>query len=303
MLLLLISLIVSSFTEHTYKNDAGERQYWLYVPASYNASKPAALIVMLHGCTQDGPDAARGTRLNEWAERDGFIVAYPQQSAAIQVQKCWSWFNPQHQSRGAGEPSIIAGITREVISKYNVDTSRVFIAGVSAGAAMAGLVAAAYPEMYAAAALHSGPEFRAASNVGEALQVMKKGGPDPMQQGLLAYQAMNQRAQIMPVILFQGAKDAVVMPVNGEQATRQWQTTNDHADDGNQNNSLKIESGRGEGFSFTRASQKNGRVIIEYFLIDALGHAWSGGSSAGTYTDPKTLDATAEMIRFFNNVR
>lgn len=296
-----MSVLFGSFTEHTFKSDAGERQYWLYVPSSYSASRPAPLIVMLHGCTQDGPDIARGTRLNEWAEREGFVVAYPQQSAAVQAMKCWSWFNPEHQARGAGEPAIIAGITREVIERYKVDTARVYIAGVSAGAAMAGLVAAAYPETYAALALHSGPEFRAASNVGEALQVMKKGGPDPVQQGTYAYQTMAQRARAIPVIVFHGAKDAVVMPVNGEQAAKQWISTNDHADDGAVNNSLKVETTQGQGYSRTIATGKK-RALIEYWLIDELGHAWSGGSPDGTYTDPKTADATAEMIRFFKNV-
>src|SRR5688572_18643549 len=218
MILLLMAILSGSFTEHTFKSDAGERQYWLYVPASLSASKPTSLVVMLHGCTQDGPDVARGTRLNEWAEREGFIVVYPQQSKEQNNLKCWNWFNPQHQVRDAGEPAIIAGITREVMAKHNVDTKRVFMGGVSAGAAMAGLTAAAYPELYSALALHSGPEFRAATNMGEALQAMKTGGPDPVQQGTFAYQAMANRARAIPVIVFHGAKDAVVFPVNGEQA-------------------------------------------------------------------------------------
>jgi poly(hydroxyalkanoate) depolymerase family esterase len=301
MILILMSFFFGSFTEHTFKSEAGERQYWLYVPTTYSASKPSPLIVMLHGCTQDGPDIARGTRLNEWAEREGFIVVYPQQSAAVQAMKCWNWFNPQHQARDAGEPAIVAGITREIMGKHNVGAHNVFIAGVSAGAAMAGLTAAAYPELYSALALHSGPEFRAASNVGEALQVMKTGGPDPVQQGTYAYQAMATRARAMPVIVFQGAKDVVVSPVNGEQAAKQWISTNDHADDGAANSSLKIETSRGDGHTRTVATAK-GRQLIEYWLIDDLGHAWSGGSTDGTYTDPRTQDATAEMIRFFKNV-
>jgi poly(hydroxyalkanoate) depolymerase family esterase len=297
-----MTILLGSFTEHTFKSDAGERQYWLYVPASLKADKPASLIVMLHGCTQDGPDVARGTRLNEWAEREGFIVAYPQQSQAMNNLKCWNWFVPQHQTRESGEPAIIAGITREVMGKHKIDASRVFIGGVSAGAAMAGLAAAAYPELYSALALHSGPEFRAATNMGEALTAMKQGGPDPVQQGTYAYQMMDKRARAIPVIVFHGAKDAVVFPVNGEQAAKQWISTNDHADDGAANNSLKIETSRGAGYARTVAKGKQ-RALIEYWLYDELGHAWSGGSPDGTYTDPKTPDATAEMIRFFKHVR
>ena len=297
-----MTILLGSFTEHTFKSDAGERQYWLYVPASHSASKPASLIVMLHGCTQDGPDIARGTRLNEWAGREGFIVAYPQQSKAMNNLKCWNWFNPEHQAREGGEPAIIAGITREVMAKHNVDAKRVYLGGVSAGAAMAGLTAAAFPELYSALALHSGPEFRAATNMGEALQAMKTGGPDPVQQGSLAFQTMANRARAIPVIVFHGAKDGVVFPVNGEQAARQWISTNDHADDGSANNSINVEMVKAAGHSRTIARSK-GRALIEYYLIDDLGHAWSGGSAEGTYTDPKTLDATAEMIRFFKNVR
>lgn len=302
MFFLLMAMLIGSFTEHTFKSEAGERQYWLYVPATHAPAKPAALIVMLHGCTQDGPDIARGTRLNEWADREGFIVVYPQQSATVQAQKCWNWFNPQHQGRDAGEPAIIAGITREVMKHHSIDTSRVFLSGISAGAAMAGLVAAAYPELYSALALHSGPEFLAATNVGDALKVMKAGGPDPAGQGTLAFKAMAERARTMPVIVFHGAKDAIVMPVNGEQAARQWVATNDHADDGSANGSLKLETSRGQGYEKTVAAGK-GRARIEYWLIDELGHAWSGGSPSGSYTDPNRLDATAEMIRFFKHVR
>lgn len=295
-------MLLGSFTEHTYKSDLGERQYWLYVPSSYDATRPVALVVMLHGCTQDGADIARGTRLNEWAERDGFIAAYPQQSQSASMNKCWNWFNPQHQGRGAGEPGIIAGITAEVAARYNVDGTRTFIAGVSAGAAMAGLVAAAYPDVYRAAALHSGPEFRAASNVGEALQVMKSGGADPVQQAGLAYRVMGAHARTIPVIVFHGARDAVVLPINGAQAARQWQYTNDYADDGMLNGSLILDTARGEGFTRTIVRSKDHRVVVEYWLVDELGHAWSGGSTEGTYTDPSGPDATREMLRFFHDV-
>lgn len=302
MFITFLVMLLGTFTEHTYKSDLGERQYWVYVPELVRPGRPAPLVVMLHGCTQDGPDIARGTRLNEWADREGFIAVYPQQSASVQAQKCWSWFSTQHQQRGAGEPAIIAGITGEIIKTHNIDTSRVYLAGISAGAAMAGLVAAAYPELYSALALHSGPEFLAATNVGDALKVMKAGGPDPAAQGHLAFKAMAERARTLPVIVFQGANDAVVQPVNGEQAARQWVATNDYADDGRANGSLRLETTHGRGYQRTVASGR-GRARIEYWLIDELGHAWSGGSASGSYTDPARLDATAEMLRFFNDVR
>ena len=299
ILLSLLLMLSGSFTEHTYTSSHGTRQYWLYVPTQ----KPTKLLVMLHGCTQDGPDIARGTRLNEWAERERMMVVYPEQPAEVQAMKCWHWFDARHQMRGEGEPAIIAGITNVLMDQHGIDSSTVFLAGLSAGAAMAGLIAAAYPELYRAVALHSGPQFRAAASVSDALRVMKSGGPDPAQQALLAYQTMGERARPIPTIIFHGAQDAIVAPLNGAQTAEQWRHTNDHADDGVANGSLAVDTMQAENYTRVVVNTQDQRTLVEYWLIGSLGHAWSGGSPDGTYTDPGTLDASREMLRFFRDVR
>lgn len=298
--LLLASLQVGSFTAHTYASDGGSRQYWLYVPSSYDGTKPMPLVVMLHGCTQDANDSARGTRLNERAEADGFMVAYPEQPAAANPLKCWNWFDAQHQSRDTGEPALIAGITRAVMSSHSVDETRVFLGGMSAGAAMANIVAINHPELYAAVALHSGIEFKAATSVLEARKAMTEGGPDPVEQGKAAHSAMGERARVVPVLIVQGALDQSVPPLHTEQLAKQWLAIGEALNArGTTTGTARGASPSGYHFSrelFTDASQ---RVLVETMVVDELAHAWSGGSADGTFTDPKGPDATAEMLRFF----
>ncbi|HEV2150261.1 MAG TPA: PHB depolymerase family esterase, partial [Longimicrobiaceae bacterium] len=165
----------AAFTWETSAPEAGARRYRLFIPASHDASRPAPLLVMLHGCTQDPDDFARGTRMNEVAEEHGLLVAYPEQPAAGNPQKCWNWYEPAHQERGRGEPEEIARIVREVMAAHRVDPARVYVAGVSAGGAMALTLAASYPELFAAAGSHSGVAYRAAAGMQEALQVMQRG--------------------------------------------------------------------------------------------------------------------------------
>ncbi|MGQ0560521.1 MAG: extracellular catalytic domain type 1 short-chain-length polyhydroxyalkanoate depolymerase, partial [Gemmatimonadota bacterium] len=216
-------MLQGSFTEHTFTSDAGSREYWLYVPSSYDGAQPVPLVVMLHGCTQDAPDIARGTRLNQHAERHGFIVVYPEQDAE-NPGRCWNWFEAGHQTRGAGEPAIIAGITRAVLQSHRVDAARVFMAGISAGAAMANVVAVTHPELYAALALHSGIGFKASETLAAARRAMAEGGPDPVTQGRLAHEAMGARARMIPVLVMHGLKDAVVPPLHAAQLEQQWLT-------------------------------------------------------------------------------
>ena len=274
----------------TYAGPAGTRRYRLYVPSGYDPSRPLPLVVMLHGCTQDPDDFAGGTRFNEHAERAGVIVAYPEQTAQHNPQKCWTWFDPGHQSATAGEPAIIHAITREVMERYAVDSSRVYIAGVSAGGAMAVNTAAAHPNAYAAVGVHSGIPWRAAGDVGTALQVMRAG---PHNQPELLEHARTQlrgagRGPI-PMIVFHGAADPVVNPVNGRLLAEQWAAT------GGAKDFLRSDSMMG-GLAVTRDVWG---PLVELWTVEGLGHAWSGGSPQGTYTDARGPDASAEMLRFF----
>lgn len=296
----LLLMLLGTFTRHEFTSAAGSRAYWLYVPGTYNGAKPVPLVVMLHGCTQDAADIARGTRLNEYAEKLGFLVIYPEQPAAHNPLKCWNWFEENHQSRDTGEPAIIAGITREAMEARHVDEKRIYLAGISAGAAMANIVAVLYPELYTAVGLHSGLEFKAATRALDARRVMEEGGPDPKRQGSIARRAMGEKARINPILIMNGSADESVPPLHAAQLGRQWLATFEAL-------GLKAAGGTSReeyttnGYTVSREVLRDasGRVVIQAVLIDRLGHAWAGGSTDGTYTDPKAPSATDEMLRFF----
>ncbi len=276
---------------HTYTGPEGTRRYRLFIPPAHDAARPAPLVVMLHGCTQDPDDFARGTRFDQAAGDAGVLVAWPEQTAASQAQKCWSWFDPAHQTAARGEPALIAGITREVVAAHGVDTHRVYVAGVSAGAAMAVITAASYPSLYAAVAAHSGIPYRAASDVGHALAVMRAGSPDP---AILAYALQDATGgHAMPLIAIHGAADHVVSPVNSRQLAAQWagvlrvqSSSPEHGTEGG----LDVET--------TRWTGADGKTAVELMIVDGLGHAWSGGSLEGTFTDARGPDASKLILRF-----
>lgn len=291
----------------TFRNAAGERPYVLHLPddvaaAGMGTARP--LIVMLHGCTQDADDIARGTRLHEVALRRGWMVLYPQQPVSAHPRLCWNWYDPAHQRREAGEPSIIAGMTAQALAEHGGDPRRVYLAGISAGAAMASLVAAAYPEQFAALALHSGVAHTAAGTVGEALGVMQKGVASPEPSAERAFAAMGARAQVIPTLVIHGEGDAVVAPINGAQAARQWFLTNALAmgqpldtTSGATDHAVAEEGGYEVRRSTYRA--KDGTPLSQLVMVRGLGHAWSGGSPAGSFSDPKGPDAAAMVVDFF----
>ena len=264
---------------------AGARAYRLYVPSRYDATQAAApLVVMLHGCTQDAADVARGTRLDAHAERAGALVVYPEQPATANPKKCWNWYDAAHQARDAGEPAIVAAIVRDVMASHRVDRSRVYVAGLSAGGAMAAIVAAAYPETFAAAASHSGIAVGASRSVMDALGVMAKGP---------AAAAPALGSAPPPLLVVQGAADPVVNAANAEALAAQWRKARGT---GNGGRTVDGESG---GYHFVRASWGDSAAPdVEIVTVRELGHAWSGGSAEGTYTDPKGPDATAMVMTF-----
>lgn len=288
----------------TYRNAAGERPYVLHVPDGSAAAGRRGLVVMLHGCTQDADDIARGTRLHEAAARKGWLVLYPEQPVAYNPKRCWNWFDPAHQGRDAGEPSIIAGLTSQVVADHQVDPHRVYLAGLSAGAAMAALVAVAYPERYAALALHSGLVYGAAQTAMDALGVMQRGVASPEPYAESAHRAMGGRSRVIPTLVIHGEADAVVAPINGAQAARQWFLTNALA----MGQPLDTTSGatdrseREEGGYLVRRSTyraKDGTPLSQLVMVRGLGHAWSGGAPEGSFTDPRGPAATAMILDFF----
>ena len=280
------------FEEHRYTASAGTLAYKLYIPSGYRG-QPLPLVVMLHGCTQSPDDFAAGTRMNALAEQQLFLVAYPAQSLSTSAMKCWSWFSPEDQQRGRGEPALIAGITREIIRDHAVDPDRVYIAGLSAGGAAAAIMGATYPDLYAAIGVHSGLAYGAAEDMPSALAAMRQGGSS-QDNSAHRYQGPDGKAPLVPTIVFHGDRDTSVNPVNADQVIA--------GTPGVARLSKTLGQGKSAGgIRYTRSlyADEAGRAPLEQWVLHGVGHAWSGGSSDGTYTEPRGPDASREMLRFF----
>jgi poly(hydroxyalkanoate) depolymerase family esterase len=280
------------FIEATYSNAAGTRTYKLYIPSRYQG-QALPLIVMLHGCTQSPDDFAAGTRMNLIAEEQSCLVVYPAQPSDANPAKCWNWFRPTDQRRGQGEPSLVAGITRQVMREYLVDPQRVYIGGLSAGAAAAAVMGATYPDLYAAIGVHSGLACGAANDLPSAFVAMRQGDwADALGSGDIS--SVLRNGQAVPTIVFHGDRDTTVHPRNGDHViARSMRTTNSRK---------TVHRGRvpgGHAYTRTIHTDPSGRVTFEHWEIHGAAHAWSGGSPAGSFTDPRGPDATREMLRFF----
>jgi len=258
------------------------RDYKLYIPPGAGASR-LPLVVMLHGCTQDPDDFASGTGMNDAALANGFYVLYPAQSRKANPQGCWNWFKHSHQQRGRGEPAMLAAMTREVMAQHAIDPRRVYVAGLSAGGAMAAILGSAYPDLYAAVGVHSGLAAGAATDLPGALAAMRAGAMAPA-----------ATTHGVPTIVFHGDADATVHPANGEQVIAACVGT-----------AASVETQQIRGGNARACTRRvhvdaaDGRVVAEHWLIHGSPHAWSGGSSRGSYTDSRGPDASAEMVRFF----
>lgn len=259
------------YENRNHSGPPGSRNYTLYVPTP-RPEGFRGVILMLHGCTQSPDDFARGTRMNEAAEKGGYLVAYPEQSRAHNMQSCWNWFRPEDQARGHGEPEILAGIARDLLAEFDLPKDRAFVAGLSAGGAMAAIMADAYPDLFAAAGVHSGLPSGAASDVMSAFAAMRGDG------------SVRPRSRTTPMIVFHGLSDATVAPVNGDRLVTGSGVETQH---------------QGNGRSWSRLVDTDGS---ELWRVQQAGHAWFGGDPAGSYADPLGPDASAEMVRFFTQI-
>ncbi|GAU86512.1 poly(3-hydroxybutyrate) depolymerase [Bosea sp. BIWAKO-01] len=271
------------FRSRSFRGAAGALAYKLYVPADH-AGRELALVMMLHGCTQDPDDFARGTRMNRLADEFGIIVAYPHQPRSANAQGCWNWFDPRHQRRGAGEPAALAGLAQELAAEFGIDRARVFVAGLSAGGAMADVLSSTYPDIFAAAGIHSGLAHGAASDVMSAFAAMK-GNAKPISR------ATGSGAR---QIIFHGTADATVHPSNG--GTLFARASAGHGALGELTTDVVVN---GRHVTRTLVGPAHGPATTEYWLVQGAGHAWSGGDEAGSFADASGPDASREMIRFF----
>ncbi len=274
------------FIDGSYTNPAGTRSYKLYVPSNYHGQS-VPLLVMLHGCTQNPDDFAAGTQMNQLAEESACLVLYPAQSQQANPGRCWNWYSALDQQRDQGESSIIAGMTHQIIDSYAVDRRQVYVAGLSAGGAMAVIVGTLYPELYAAVGVHSGLPFAAAHDLPSAMAAMR---------GKIG--RARRSGDALPIIVFHGDRDTTVHPGNGDELMAQGVP--------HQAASVMVQPGRvpdGRAYTRTVHQRADGTPLAEHWVVHGAGHAWSGGSTHGSYTDGSGPDASREMLRFFGTAR
>jgi poly(hydroxyalkanoate) depolymerase family esterase len=285
----------SWFREASYTGSMGSRRYKVFMPAGLHTT-PLPLVVMLHGCTQSPDDFALGTGMNELAGAHGCVIVYPEQPATANGMKCWNWFAAADQHRDRGEPALIAGITREVIGRYGLDVDRVYVAGLSAGGAMAVVMGRTYPDIYAAVGVHSGIPYAAAHDAASAFAAMK-GTSVPKQDSI-------QTSPLIPTILLHGDSDKTVHPCNAERFSQQFSASGETSEPtvAAVHEPAETDPDRvGSRRTYTRTLWHNtsGKVIVEYWLVHSGGHAWFGGDPRGSHTDPQGPDASKEILRFF----
>lgn len=270
------------FEERTYANGSGSRSYKVYVPSSHKG-QPLPVVVMLHGCTQNPDDFAAGTRMNEVAEEQGLLVVYPHQPPSANMKKCWNWFNAAEQRRDGGEASLIVGAALQTVKEFSADPARVYVAGLSAGGAAAAILATTYPDVFAAAGVHSGLACGAAKDMPSALAAMAGAAAAPPRAELVA-----------PTIVFHGDADRIVNVVNADHVVAQARPASALTE-------VITEGCAPDGVSYTRTVQFDaaGKARLEQWLLHGAGHAWSGGSANGSYAEPRGPDASREMVRFF----
>jgi poly(hydroxyalkanoate) depolymerase family esterase len=292
----------------------GVHHYHLYVPPGADAATPMPLVLMLHGCTQNPVDFAAGTRMNSAAAPVNALVLYPEQPQSANPNGCWNWFRPEDQHRGRGEPGLLVAMVRDVMARHPVDAQRVYVAGLSAGGAMAALLGREYPDVFAAVGVHSGLQAGAAHNVMGALSAMKNGakpGSAAARQAASTRPATGPTLPPPPMIVFHGDADPTVHAHNGEQlieATLTALATTPGGEQATVETVHKGQSPHGQGYTRTVYSVVGGapaakaspsQVVAEHWVLQGAGHAWAGGHAGGSHTDPRGVNATQEMLRFF----
>ena len=281
---------------------ARRMMYWLYLPSSV-AKAPRPLVVMLHGCKQTAPDFAASTRMNQLAERKGFAVLYPQQSTTTDANRCWHWYRRATQ-QGNGDVGLIAAMVKQVRAKHALDASRTYVAGLSAGAGLAAILALRNPHLIAAAGLHSAPVFGTSDSPLGGFQAMQQGADMHHREAVREFTDDQMRFPGMPVLLIQGKNDSVVRRVNLDHLAAQFTIVNTPwiiSGEPVVRSYAGRNSGRSPRHAYKTTAYYAGRKPrVVKCEIDHLGHAWSGGEGGMNYSSPEGPDATLLMWTFFS---
>lgn len=317
--LLIVGLLLAGYAQAgqwvsgSFGNSEGSREYKLWQPTGYMPGRAMPLLMVLHGCSSNAQKMAEVTRWNAVADREGIVVLYPEQSVWASLMLCWSWSLGSHQARNVGEPSILMGMMRQAAATYATDPRRQYVAGFSAGAGMAAILAACNADSFAAAAIHSGGMYKAASTLFESIPAMSKGSSvNPDQSGIDAWRCSLSPRAGMPVLVLHGSADPTVNPVNGDQAAQQFVQFNDMADDALDNNSVPFVAAQvlsmppavfnGYPYTVTNYHDVAGKLVVRHVLITGLDHHWSGGAAtSGRAAEPLGPDATEMVWGFFRN--
>ncbi|KAM6493840.1 esterase [Amanita muscaria] len=302
-------------SEFTYSGTAGSRDYNVYTPTGYTTTSSVPLVVVIHGCTETPSSIAADSGFDVLADQEQFIVAYPSQSLLASPSRCWNWYLPDDQARGSGEPAIIAGIAQTVQNNtaWNIDKKRTYVIGLSTGAAMTVILGVTYPDVFAAIGVGSGFQYKSATNLVDATAQNVGPGPDPVQQGHIAYQAMGSYARRVPTIVFHGTNDNIVPEIHGKEVTISMAVANSLADPSFTNTDFNTPSSTvtmqapvPDGYAYSAASWSdiNGKPVVQFYQIYDMNHAWSGGApplvdGADIYTDPRGPSFTDIAYQFF----
>jgi poly(hydroxyalkanoate) depolymerase family esterase len=295
----------------TYQNEAGQLDYLVYTPAQYQSGTATPLLVLLHGCMQDPYILEAASGMRTLADANNFLLVYPQQNYLSSPHRCWNWYDKRNQHRGSGEPSLITGIVTQVQQEYSVDAERIYVAGISSGGAMTSVLASCYPDLFAAAAVHSGMAYESANSIFQAFIAPLQGNQVPPDiAGRDAYQCSGTENALIPILVLHGTTDSIVVPINGEHTLEQFAQTNDFADDGNDNNSVRAEAtntttGQVEnGYTYTIEDFDYGSDrLMQRYTVDGLWHMWSGGTGVYPLSDPKGPNASEIIWDFFSAYR
>ena len=282
-----------------------QRAYRIHEPPTLAANP--AVLVMLHGCRQTPENIAEGTRLNEHADERGWIVVYPDQSETANKYRCWNWFDPANQ-RGEGECALVVAMLAAVRARYDLPDAPAFLSGMSAGGALASVLALRYSSLWSGVAIHSGLPFGAAVDPWSAVRVMREGPQnlDPVLALSLAQHEAGETVQPVPAMIFHGAADNVVDRRNADLLVRQFLGWNgflgtkaawDDAPLPGADIQLLSEVA---GHSYIlRDYVQGGLAPVRECEVIEMSHAWSGGDSALPYNDELGPDGTALMLDFF----